>query len=117
MFELTHSNIRLYAARHYENISCLGEQEFLNDFFLASKIDRLLEKDNSNLRKTINLIVTFCNVFSPEAATRILFFHSKNSSKLKTLLIALNRFPENMEYVYPYELDNTLLEVLIKEFK
>lgn len=117
MIELTHSNIRLFAARHYENSSCLGEQEFLNDFFLASKIDRLLEKGDPNIRKTINLLVTFCNVFSPVAATRILFFHSKNESKLKTLLVTTNRFPEEMEYEYPYELDSELLELLIKEFK
>lgn len=117
MIELTQHNIRLYAAKHYDNISCMGEKEFLNDFFMASKIDRLLEKKEVSIRKIVNLLVTFCNVFESEASARILFFYSGNQSRLKTLLISLNRFPEHLEYLYPYELDNDLLDILMKEFR
>lgn len=115
MIELTSRNIKLFAARNYTNSSCLGEEEFNRDFNLSNKIDACLTRNTEDIRKLINFVITYYNVFEFEAATRMLFYNSNNKVKLKTLLVSLGRFPDTLEYTFPYGLDVKLLEILQKE--
>ena len=119
MIELTSRNLKLYAAKNYTNTSCLGEDEFSRDFNLMNKIDTLLTKelDGQLLRKLVNMVITYFNVFEYEAAARLLFFNTNQESRLKTLLISLNRFPNSLEYIHQCPLDIDLLNQLHTELK
>lgn len=99
------------------NSYCLGEDEFNKDFNLANKIDSHYTKKPDELRRLINMVITFYNVFDREAATRILFYQTSHPVALKTILVVLNRFPESLEYLYQYELDFGLLKTLQQELK
>lgn len=117
MFELTQDNLRLFAAKHYINSCCLGEEEFLDDFNLPHKIEFHLNKQQPDIRRLINLVIVYYNVFERMAATRILFYlmKPKNHGKLKTILVTLNRFPKELDYEYQVELDPFLLQRIIQE--
>lgn len=118
MIELTSRNVKLYAARNYTNPACLGEDEFNRDFNLMNKIDTLLSRqglESASVRKLINMVITYFNVFEYEAAARLLFYNTTQEKRLKTLLISLNRFPDSLEYSHQCPIDVQLLETLHKE--
>jgi hypothetical protein len=119
MIELNSRNVKLFAARNYTNTSCLGEDEFSRDFNLTNKIDTLLSKEleSQAVRKLVNMVITYFNVFEHEAATQLLFYNTSQKVRLKTLLVFLNRFPDGFEYIYPSPIDISFLGQLYKEIK
>lgn len=74
--QLTHENYRVYAARHYDNHSCISEKEFLEDLNKVSVIKRLVSRymngENINIRMLVNIFITYYNVFDHHCATRLI---------------------------------------------
>tara|TARA_B100000579_G_scaffold400792_1_gene382746 strand:- start:70 stop:435 length:366 start_codon:yes stop_codon:yes gene_type:complete len=99
--KLTSSNIMLFAAKHYDNPSCVGQAEFLDDMKRFKYIKRLFRKYTATgdlrTRLIINHIIILTNVFGVDAATTMLFFKVEKEywPLLKTFLVFLNFMPEN----------------------
>ena len=99
MDRLDNSNSLLYAAKHYDNPSCMDVVEFYDDLKRFKYIKRLLNKyrDSGTLkiRLVLNHIILIYNLFGQEAATRLLFLKlSGYYSELLPFLVYLNRLPE-----------------------
>jgi len=100
MFEvLDASNIMLYAAKHYENASCMDIEEFNDDLNRVKYIKRLFRKyrDGGELKERLilNHLIILYNVISPPACTRILCFELYEYLKyLKPFLVLLNFWPD-----------------------
>ena len=99
--KLTAENINMFAMKHYDNPSCVDEQEFLDDMKRFKYLKRLFRKyDTSRELKSrliINHIIVLANVFGVDAATTLLFFKidRQHWSLLKTILVYLHYMPEN----------------------
>ncbi len=97
--KLTASNIMLFAAKHYDNPSCLGQAEFLDDMKRFKYVKRLFRKYSATgelrTRLIINHIIVLTNVFGVDAATTMLFFKVEKEywPLLKTFLIFLSFMP------------------------
>ena len=115
---LTPENINMFAIKHYDNPSCVDEQEFLDDMKRFKYLKRLFRKyDTSKELKSrliINHIIVLANVFGVDAATTLLFFKidKEHWSMLKTILIFLNYMPE--EELIDVELDQNIMTELRK---
>ena len=98
---LTPENINMFAMKHYDNPSCVDEQEFLDDMKRFKYLKRLFRKYDTSkdlkMRLIINHIIVLANVFGIDAATTLLFFKIEKNhwSILKTFLIFLHYMPEN----------------------
>ncbi len=85
----------LFAAKHYDNPSCTGTDEFHEDVARIVYVKRLLRKyertGELRDRLIINHIVTLYNVFGIDAATRMLFLRLESDlhSSLKTFVVFL----------------------------
>jgi len=97
---LTPENINMFAMKHYDSISCVDEQEFLDDMKRFKYLKRLFRKyDTSKELKSrliINHIIVLSNVFGVDAATTLLFFKidRQHWTLLKTILVYLHFMPE-----------------------
>ena len=98
---LTPENINMFAMKHYDNPSCVDEQEFLDDMKRFKYLKRLFRKYDTSkdlkMRLIINHIIVLANVFGVDAATTLLFFKIEKSHWpiLKAFLIFLLYMPEN----------------------
>ena len=126
-FELTEENFIMYAMKYYDNPSCKGMAEFLDDIKRFKYIKRLLGKYTSGKelkeRLIINHMIVLNNLFGVEATTKMLFFKidKKFWPQLKTFLVFLNYMPEKIilskgiaivESEIP--LDDNIVEILRK---
>jgi hypothetical protein len=99
VFDLTEDNFLVYAMKNYDNPSCMGMDEFLDDLKKFKYIKRLLKKPagNKDLRERLilNHIIVLGNLFGIEATTKMLFFKIENKfwPELKTFLVFLNYMP------------------------
>ena len=113
---LTPENINMFAIKHYDNPSCVDEQEFLDDMKRFKYLKRLFRKyDTSKELKSrliINHIIVLANVFGVDAATTLLFFKvdKQHWYLLKTVLIFLNYMPE--DEMIDIEIDQNVMEEL-----
>lgn len=118
MFKLDEANLRLYAARHYNNTSCLGEEEFKKDLNIPSRISQQLSKPEScNIRLLSNLVIIFFNVFEYDAARKLIYFLTEKEyhSRIKTILVFLGRaHPDDNPALVECE---ELKQMLQKEFE
>jgi hypothetical protein len=95
-FELNEDTFLIYAIKHYDNPSCSGMKEFLDDLksfkYLKRLLKRYLDKKDLKERLIINHMIVLQNVFGPEATTQMLFFKLDEQywPVLKTFLIYLN---------------------------
>ena len=75
---ITKQNIKVFAAKHYDNPFCLNESEFDSDLFKSSIVKKLIttyvKNDPTNIRLLINTVISFFNVFEHHAATAIMEF-------------------------------------------
>ena len=100
--DLNEKNFLLYAMQNYDNPQCVDVEEFNDDLKKIKYIKRLLNQYVSEgvlkERLILNHIIIFYNVFTVEAATRILFFKMEEVfwPLLKTFLFNLQYMPENM---------------------
>lgn len=101
MTELSNDNFLLFAAKHYDNPSCLTLKEFHDDLKRIKYIKRLLKRYmNTGViseRLILNHIILMHNVFG-EAIVPILFFKIEKEfwSQLKTFLVFLNYLKEHV---------------------
>jgi hypothetical protein len=98
-FELTEDNFIMYAIKNYDNPSCVGMGEFLDDLKRFKYIKRLLRKHNVGKelkeRLILNHIIVLGNLFGIEATTKMLFFKLERKfwPQIKAFLIFLNYMP------------------------
>ena len=98
---LTPENINMFAIKHYDNPSCVDEQEFLDDMKRFKYLKRLFRKYDTSgelkVRLIVNHIIILSNVFGVDATTTLLFFkiEVEHWSLLKTFLVYLHFMPEN----------------------
>ena len=103
--DLNEKNFLLYAMQHYENPQCVEVEEFNDDLKKIKYIKRLLNQYSTEgvlkERLLLNHIIVFYNVFSVEAATRILFYKLEEDiwPMLKTFLFYLNFLPNKIESI------------------
>ena len=99
MTPLNESNFLLYAAANYTN-TVYDTEEFYDDLkrfkYLKRLFSRYIEKGELKERLILNHIITLYNVFSHDAATRMLFFKidEEHWGILKTFLIFLQNMPQ-----------------------
>ena len=99
--ELTRDNFELYAARYYDNPSCINADDFYEDIARFKYIIRLLRKyrDSGVLqeRLILNHVICLYNVFETSAANRMMFYRVEPVlwPQIKTFLVYLNYIPEN----------------------
>ena len=96
--QLNDSTFLLYAAKHYDNPSCVDMEEFHDDLNRFKYIKRLFTKYKANgdlkERLVLNHIIVLYNLFG-DATTRMLFFKLEGQWQyLKPFLISVNRLPE-----------------------
>lgn len=106
----------LYAMKFYDNPSCKGTVEFMDDLKRFRYLKRLFKKyqpgRQHHERLIINHIIVINNLFGNEAATNMLFFKidKKYWSQLKTFLSFLSYLPIGYivntqgEFIPSYEL-------------
>ena len=103
--DLNEKNFLLYAMQHYENPQCVEVEEFNDDLKKIKYIKRLFNQyaieGVLKERLLLNHIIVFYNVFSVEAATRILFYKLEEEfwPMLKTFLFYLNFLPDTIESI------------------
>lgn len=125
--ELTEENFTMFAVKNYDNPSCNGMDEFLDDLKRFKYIKRLLRKHNVGKelkeRLILNHIIVLGNLFGIEATTKMLFFklEEKFWPQIKTFLVFLNYMPmkvivsEGIEILdNDIPIDETILENLKK---
>lgn len=94
-----------FATLHYDNPSCCGEDEFLEDLDRIKYIKRLLRKYNKQgilrERLLVNHLIVLTNVFGVGPAVRMLFFRidEEHHSDLKTLLLVMKFLPDSIPEV------------------
>jgi hypothetical protein len=99
---LTNKNIYAYMISSYDNPQCIDFEEFEEDTKVPKYIKRLINRylftGELKERLILNHVISFYNVFTAEAATRILFFKVKKEdySILKTFLVYLNLMPDQI---------------------
>lgn len=121
---LNSDNIMIYAVKAYDKPNCIMS-EFKDDMKRFNYLKRLFKRYRSlgeiRERLVINHLIVLCNVFTPEIATRLLFYKmaKEDYSPLKTYLTFLNVMPERIKgikgrdiYSSDIPLDNTLVNLL-----
>ena len=99
--DLNGKNFLLYAMQHYDNPQCVEVEEFNDDLRRIKYIKRLFNQYHTeNILKErliLNHIIVFYNVFSVQAATRILFYKIDEEfwPMLKTFLLYLSYMPKD----------------------
>ena len=97
--ELTEENFTIYAIKNYDNPSCKGMDEFLDDLKRFKYVKRLLIKHTGGKelkeRLILNHIIVLGNLFGIEATTKMLFYKldKKFWAQIKTFLVFLNYMP------------------------
>lgn len=92
---LNDSNFMQYAVGNYNNPSCGGMQEFIEDISRIKYIKRLLRryKKTGDLRDQLisNHFIILGNVFGTTGATRLLFFRVEQNlyPEVKTFMVHL----------------------------
>jgi hypothetical protein len=127
ILELTEENFVMYAIKHYDNPSCKGMAEFLDDIKRFKYIKRLLGKyiagKDLKDRLIINHIIILNNLFGVEATTKMLFYKidKKFWPQLKTFLVFLSYMPEKVIVSHgitikesEIPLDQTIVDILRK---
>ena len=99
--DLNSENIILYAMKVYDKPNCIMS-EFKEDMKRFNYLKRLFFRHRKTgevkERLILNHLVVLCNVFGPEAATRLLFYKiaKEDYPSLKTYLVFLSCMPERV---------------------
>ena len=119
--KLDNDNYALYAAKHYDNPTCRGVEEFNEDLTRIIYLKRLFRRyrRTGELRERLilNHIIVLYNIFG-EAATQMLFYkiEEKYWSTLVTFLVYLDRMPDELPNfnltLSGIELDENVIKVL-----
>lgn len=99
--DLNSDNVMLYAMKVYDKPNCIMS-EFKEDMKRFNYLKRLFFRHRKTgevkERLILNHLVVLCNVFGPEAATRLLFYKiaKEDYPSLKTYLMFLSCMPERV---------------------
>lgn len=107
---LTDQNYALYAAKSYDNPSCIDVLEFQEDLNRVKYIKRLFKRyeqtGNLKERLIINHLVVIYNVFETEAATRMLTLKlGEYLHYLKPFLVFLGYWPKTIDGIDGINID------------
>ena len=100
--DLSDENILIYAMKVYDKPNCIMS-EFKEDMKRFNYLKRLFFRHRKTgevkERLILNHLVVLCNVFGPEAATRLLFYKiaKEDYPSLKTYLVFLSCMPERVQ--------------------
>ena len=103
--DLNEGNFLMFAMKEYNDIQCTDIEEFYDDLKKIKYIKRLfniyLNDGQLKERLILNHLITWYNVFSIQAGTRILFYKIEEHfwPMLKTFLIFLDRMPDKIESI------------------
>jgi len=103
--DLNEGTFLMYSMKEYNNIQCVDIEEYYDDLKKIKYIKRLFNiyKNDGQLKERLilNHLITWYNVFSVEAGTRILFYKIEEHfwPMLKTFLIFLDRMPDTIESI------------------
>jgi hypothetical protein len=97
---LTEENFRLFAAKCYDNPSCMGMREFEADLrrfrYLTRLFNKYLKRGKISDRLVINHLVVLRNVFGDGMLPMTFFrIEEQHWSALKTFLVFLNFLPDH----------------------
>lgn len=95
---LTEKNWRLYAARHYDNVQCIGEDEFEQDLkrfkYIKKALTRRAATGEICERLVLNHLIVLCNVFGPQHLVRLIYLKMSDQMHLiKPFLVLLQILP------------------------
>ena len=100
-YPLSKKNFLSYCQYHYENESCLTEDEFHSDLKCAKSVRRIIKRklnDNSHDdRLVLNYIILLSNVFGILPSIRILFHVCE-----KELYCYLKEYLKELDYLSDY---------------
>lgn len=118
--ELNKDNLKIFAAQHYVNPSCLTQREFESDLSLSSTILRHCSRysggdDGVNVKTLLNNFIMFYNVFEKHAASTILEF--KSSSENINMIINSFLYFLSMPLIGRKEYDVLLHKKIIKAYR
>jgi hypothetical protein len=99
---LDDSNFTLFAARHYENPSCLDEAEFYEDLGRIRNLQRLISRyvktGELKDRYVMNHLIALYNVFERDALTKMIVFKMRDQLQyIKPFLVLMGYWPERVE--------------------
>jgi hypothetical protein len=100
--DLNNDNVLMFAVKAYDSPNCVMS-EYKDDMKRFNYLKRLFKRYRkvNELREllVLNHIVVLCNVFGPEAATRLLFYKMAKDDfpALKTYLLFLSVMPERIK--------------------
>ena len=103
--DLNEGTFLMYSMKEYNNIQCVDIEEYYYDLKKIKYIKRLFNiyKNDGQLKERLilNHLITWYNVFSIQAGTRILFYKIEEHfwPMLKTFLIFLDRMPDKIESI------------------
>ena len=103
--DLNEGTFLMYSMKEYNNIQCVDIEEYHDDLKKIKYIKRLFNiyKNDGQLKERLilNHLITWYNVFSIQAGTRILFYKIEEHfwPMLKTFLIFLDRMPDKIESI------------------
>ena len=90
----------IIAMKSYDNIHCKTLEEFGEDIGNFSLLSRLCRKevDDEVAKQILNLMMSLLNVFESDVCISLMFFKVPNEywPKLKTVLVYLNRMPDEI---------------------
>lgn len=104
MMVLTESNFILYAAKYYDSVQCMDEQEFYDDLKRITYIKRLCTKYKAggtlHLRLLLNHIIVMNNIFGPTATSHLLYLKAKDHfTVIKPILLYIGVLPVTINNV------------------
>jgi hypothetical protein len=119
IYNLNEKNILLYAMQHYDSpdIEVEGVNAFDHDWKHVKYIRRLLNRYQQSgeikERLVLNHIIVLSNVFSPEAAVRILFakMPSYQWDIVKTFLLYLNIMPNTVRGIHGIDIKESNIKI------
>ena len=101
--KLNDENFVLFAAKHYDNPSCVGLDEFYDDLQRFKYLKRLFSKykETGQLKErlVLNHLISLYNLFGVHT-TRMLFFKLDSYwTELKPFVVLLGYMPERIESI------------------
>lgn len=98
---LTDRNWRTYAARHYSNPQCIGDEEFEQDMrrlkYIKKAITRYRATGDVCERLILNHMIVLSNVLGPVHACRLMFLRmSDQLDVLKPFMVMLRMIPASV---------------------
>jgi hypothetical protein len=98
------NNFMMFAIKHYDSPSCIGEAEFREDLSRIRSIGRSFSRYRKtgkiNERLVLNHLIVLYNVFEAPGMTKMLAFKlNKYLDYLKPFLMLISMWPDKIEGV------------------